>query len=191
MSAFPGADDSEGELSPPRLGRALDAHMRLPGADDSEEEPSGAGMGTVGGGRSVREVSVLRLPGADDSDEDPWGAGVSRSMRDGSGVRLPGADDSDGELLGRQVQRGHRREGFKGADAQAARELDSKEFQPDSVDETKCRALLLNRGYGKLQCCGKPVRGSDLCAKHSRRLLWDRLTDALSQEVFQSFDARN
>ena len=71
--------------------------------------------------------------------------------------------------------------------ARAARELDSKEFQPDVVDETRCRALLLNFGYGKRQCCGRPIRGSDLCAKHSRRLLWGRVTGALSQEVLSKF----
>ena len=68
-----------------------------------------------------------------------------------------------------------------------AQAQDSREFQPDVVDETKCRALLLNRGYGKVQCCVRPVRGSDLCAKHSRRLLWGRVTGALSQEVLSKF----
>ena len=82
---------------------------------------------------------------------------------------------------------GGRREVFSGAAARAARELDSKEFQPDAVDESRCQALMLNRGYGKLQCIGKPVRGGDLCAKHSRRLLWGRVTGALSQGVLSKF----
>ena len=75
----------------------------------------------------------------------------------------------------------------RGTASRAVRESDSKEFQPDAVDESRCQALLLNRGYGKLQCCAKPVRGSEFCSKHSRRLLWGRVTGALSQEVLSKF----
>ena len=82
---------------------------------------------------------------------------------------------------------GRRREVRSGAADRAAREQDSREFQPDVVDATRCQALLLNRGRGKLQCRGKLVRGSDLCAKHNRRLLWGKVTGALSQEALAKF----
>ena len=98
-----------------------------------------------------------------------------------SQTSAPGDSSDEGVIAGR------RREVFYGEDARTVREMDSKEFQPDAVDETRCRALLLNRGYGKLQCRGKPVRGCDLCAKHSRRLPWGRVTGALSQNVLSRF----
>ena len=122
-----------------------------------------------------------------------------RSSSSSSGFRVGRRSESDG---GRSplahasawggssdeaVVIGRRREVFSGSAARAARELDSKEFQPDVVDETKCRVLLLNFGYGKRQCCGMPIRGSDLCTKHSRRLQWGRVTGAVSQEVLSTF----
>ena len=40
------------------------------------------------------------------------------------------------------------------------------QFQPAYVDETRCRALMWNRGCGKLQCSRQPLRGRDLCGLH-------------------------
>ena len=59
----------------------------------------------------------------------------------------------------------------RAAAARAAEMGDAEEarlFQPEVVDETRCRALMWNRGFAKLQCCRKPLRGSDLCGTHVR-----------------------
>ena len=109
---------------------------------------------------------------------------VARSASSSSGFRIGGRSDSNRSRLplpdlvssssDEDVFVGRRREVRSGAADRAARVQDSREFQPDVVDATRCQALLLNRGRGKLQCRGKLVRGSDLCAKHNRRLLWGK-----------------
>ena len=40
------------------------------------------------------------------------------------------------------------------------------QFQPLVIDEENCRALLWNRGRGRLQCCFWPMPGTRLCKKH-------------------------
>ena len=45
---------------------------------------------------------------------------------------------------------------------------EAREFQPVDVDESLCQALLCNRGFGKMQCGYRPLKGSDLCKKHVR-----------------------
>ena len=184
--------------------------LRCTSLTPSQSSSSGVRIGrrseSEGSRRSVRGAWALTDVGDDDvvvgRGSEMQGlrgrpSSVARSASSSSGFRIGRRSDSKRsrsplpDLLGSSsdegVVVGRRREVGSGAAHRAARAQDSREFQPDEVDATRCQALLLNRGRGKLQCRGKPVRGSDLCAKHSRRLLWGKVTGALSQEALAKF----
>ena len=84
------------------------------------------------------------------------------------GSARPSASTSEGSGLA-----------LRGANTRSAREAarleDSKQFQPEVVDEEKCQALLLNRGNGQRQCRNWPCRGSDLCRTHTKKLGFGRV----------------
>ena len=65
-------------------------------------------------------------------------------------------------------------EGYQVTEALMAHANDNAIFMhclpryPEEVDETRCRALMWNRGFGKLQCCNPVPRGQELCRVHTQ-----------------------
>ena len=59
----------------------------------------------------------------------------------------------------------------------------------EAVDESLCRALMWNRGFGKLQCSRKPLRGLDVCGMH-RQAPHGKVRGPIPQKKLNEFRKR-
>ncbi len=82
-----------------------------------------------------------------------------------------GADDGASDGCGpaarpRGARRARRKRGA--ADGVLASEAESRQFQPDYVDEDRCKGLASGGGWGREQCRFRPKTGGDVCGKCAR-----------------------
>ena len=67
---------------------------------------------------------------------------------------------------------------------------EAREFQPEAVDEERCKALVWNAGAGKLQCSYKPLKGKDLCWKHEKKLAHGRVRGPIPMKKYEEFKVK-
>jgi hypothetical protein len=141
----------------------------IPGVDDSDSDAAMAPKCSkrIAAVDAQKTFSDGYIAGADDSDSDPATHRRASKRSQGVGGYLAGIDDSDSEecVGGKFVKRrkARQRRGPPMVDDEQARE-----YQPSDVDEERCKALMYNDGYGRLQCSRKPLPGKDLCGNHAR-----------------------
>ena len=150
--------DVDGEV--PRVGSDSGADMSESGGEAGDE------CGIFGGGSDASSrsgpPSSGRGRGPESVELDFGGAGK---------IFGGGSDDSScsGSLEGGDVvgSASRRRTKRRRVQEQTAAE-EALQYQPVTVNEHLCQALLWNGGQGQLQCCWRPEAGTQLCAKHRR-----------------------
>ena len=119
---------------------------------------------------------------AEDSGEEEF----RRQLDEACAVALDGDAEGGNQQGGRDALRRSARVRFA-KEEEMANAAESREFQPDEVDELRCQALVWNHGQGRLQCSRRPLPGKDLCRGHNSVLPCGRVRGPIPAKKLVAF----